>query len=101
MVDTPVAQIHRLRDELGQAVARGKWKTSRNRARSITKLLALAMDPSTCGGGTPHIDGVFSVGTQSFTLAPERTKVAIDEMNEAIKTCREKLHKKKKKRKKR
>jgi hypothetical protein len=94
--EIPVVQIHKLRDEMTLAIASQKWKTTRNRANSISELIVLAMDPVTCRAGSPHIDGVCAVGTQEFAAAPEKTKAALQKMNELIRSNR-KVGKKKKK----
>ena len=96
----PIIRLHQLRDELRFALDAKKWKTVRNRARSITALASLAMDPSTCGTGTPHVDGVYSVGTQEFAGAPDKTKQALTEMNALLGKYKEKMRKKKRKKRK-
>ena len=95
--EIPVVQIHKLRDEMTLAIASRKWKTTRNRANSIYELVLLAMDPVTCRAGHPHIDGVFTVGTQEFAAAPEKTKAALQKMNDLIRSNRKVGKKKKKK----
>jgi len=96
-------KIHKLRDELGAALQKEKWKTTRNRARKISKLIPLAMSPDTCGTGErrnlPHLDGVCTVGYQHFISAPSETKEALENMNKAIREAQSKLGKKKKKKK--
>lgn len=97
----PISRLHILRDELRLALDGSKWKTVRNRARCITAIIPYAMNPSTCMTGTPHLDGVYSIGTQNFYDAPDKTKEALNDMNSLIGKCRDKLRTKKKKKKKR
>jgi hypothetical protein len=39
----PIAEIYRLREELALAIERQKWKTAKNRANAIIKLLPCAI----------------------------------------------------------
>ena len=96
----PICRLHELRDELRFALDASKWKTVRNRARSITALVPFAMDPSTCWTGSPHLDGIYSVGTQVFARAPDKTKQALTEMNALLGKYKEKMRKKKRKKRK-
>ncbi len=99
----PVVEIHRLRIELWDAIAAEKWKTANNRAKGIAKLVPLAMDPVTCriGNGEPHLDGVYTIGTDHFMEAPREVQAQIIEMNRLIQLGRSgKWPKKSKKRKK-
>ena len=82
----PVCEIWRLRFELHDAIVAEKWKTAKNRAKAITKLVHLAMDPATCriGNGEPHLDGIYTVGTQHTVFAPADVRDVITEMNQLI-----------------
>ena len=82
----PIVEIHRLRTELWNAIAAKKWKTANNRAKGITKLVPLAMDPVTCriGNGEPHLDGVYTIGTDHVMNAPQEVQERIIEMNRLI-----------------
>lgn len=82
----PITEIHRLRVELWDAVAAEKWKTAKNRAKGITKLVYVAMDPVTCriGNGEPHLSGVFTIGTYHIMSAPQEVQTVIIEMNRLI-----------------
>ena len=82
----PIVEIHRLRTELWIVVAAKKWKTAKNRSRGIAKLVPLAMDPATCriGNGEPHLDGVFTIGTDYIMDAPQEVRDQIMEMNRLI-----------------
>lgn len=96
----PIVRLHQLRDELYISLEKQKWKTTRNRALSITALVHLAMDPTTCGTGVPHIDGIYAVGTQSFGRAPKKTRAALNEMNELLRMHKANIRKTKRKKRK-
>lgn len=101
MDSIPIVEIHRLRDELGIAVEREKWKTAKNRAKAILKLLPLAIskDSKISQAGALHLDGVCNIGWQRIMHAPKQTRDVIKKMNNAIHEAKIKLPKKKKKKK--
>lgn len=92
-------EMHRLHDELAAALEACKWKTAKNRAKGIIRLLPIALDPATSKAGTPHLDGVYNIGFQKIFGAPEETVAVVRKMNDLIHVAKLKLGKKKKKKK--
>jgi hypothetical protein len=92
-------EMHRLHDELADAIENDKWKMAKNRARGILKLLPVALDPATSRTGTPHLDGVYNIGSQHIVDAPDDARVVIQKMSDTIALAKSKLRRKKKKRK--
>lgn len=97
----PIVEIYRLRNELADAVDREKWKTAKNRAKAILKILPLAVhkDPRISKVGSIHLDGVYNIGWQLLGNAPKETKEIIERMNNEIRKAKLKIPKKKKKKK--
>jgi hypothetical protein len=98
----PIAEIYRLREELALAIERQKWKTAKNRANAIIKLLPCAIhkDSKVSRVSAPHLDGIYNIGWQRFIHAPKSTRSAIEKMNDAIHESKKALPKMKKNKKK-
>ena len=94
-------EIYRLRNELAAAIENRKWKTAKNRAKGILKLLPVALARKTSRtGADPHLEGVHSIGWQLLANAPEESRAVIIEMNGLIQSAKRKLGKTKNKKKK-
>lgn len=76
--------MHKLRDELGEAVEKGKWKTSRNRAKSLIQMIPKVIDQTRIKFGKPHFDGLYMVGTDHIRGAPERAREVILQFNREL-----------------
>lgn len=91
MSDLPIAQIYNLRDQLSRELDAGNWDEASEIAKRITKLIPKAIDPKNCGGGMPHLDGVFTVGTMRFEGGPKHAARSIRQMNRIINTAKRTL----------
>ena len=80
----PITVMHKLRDELGIAVEKKKWKTSRNRAKSLIKMIPKVIGQTRIKFGKPHFNGLYMVGTDHIRGAPEKTKEAILQFNSEL-----------------
>lgn len=89
----PIALMYKLREELGTAVAKGKWKTARNRARSLIDLIAEVLAQNRIDFGKPHFSGVYRVGTTHIIGAPEKSREAILQFNQELTAAKKRVEK--------
>ena len=89
--DIPVRMIHNLQHELRIAVASKQWDACPQLVDDILVQLKLAMDIKTAQTGLVHLDGVYRVGTMSYSSAPDRAKRSLNKMNRIIRTAERSL----------
>jgi len=83
--------MHKLRDELGVAVEKGKWKTSRNRAKSLIEMIPKVIGQTRITFGKPHFDGLYMVGTDHLRDAPEKARKAILQFNRELSEAKKRV----------
>jgi len=84
----PINKARRLRNELGQAISDEQWKKSHNLAKDLIRQIDICLTDQ-----TPHIDGLFRIGTMWYSTAPSKAKDMIDRFNQKLKAERRKLAK--------
>ena len=91
-VEIPVSVIWKLQRKLNKAIDARLWDEVAGLANAVSAQLKLAINPATSHtGGTPHLDGVYSVGTMHYDRAPKTAKAALHKMNRIIKTAKRTL----------
>jgi len=88
----PLVQAFRARDELSRALSRKKWKRARSRAVRVRKIIQYMRE-----NRYPHYDGLFCVGEQQISKAPEDAREAVLRMNDVIREIPKSKSKKTKK----
>jgi hypothetical protein len=84
----PINKARRLRNELGQAIHEEKWKRSHNLAKDLIRQVDICLTHD-----TPHIDGLFRIGTMWYSGAPDKAKDMINRFNQKLKAERRRLAK--------
>ena len=84
----PINKAWRLRRELGVSVSEEKWKRSHNIAKELIKQIDVVLSHH-----TPHLDGLFEIGTMWYQGAPDKAKHMINSYNAKLKASRKKLPK--------
>lgn len=81
---------------LKKSVANEKWDESRRLSKLIVEDIKLAVSFDRCKTGTPHLEGLYRIGTMTYMYAPAKVKRSLDRMNLIIKSAKENLPKNKK-----
>jgi len=76
----PIRKARRLKQDLDEAIAASKWKKAHNLALALTKQIDICIAHS-----KPQLDGLFSIGTMWYQMAPEKTRLMIDKFNHKLK----------------
>jgi hypothetical protein len=84
----PICKALRLRNELGQSVHEKKWKRSHNLAKELIDQIDICLIYS-----KPHLDGLFSIGTMWYQMAPKKAIDMIDRFNQKLKASHRRLAK--------
>ena len=78
-------------------VADREWDEARDVSKSIVEDIKLAIDFDHCKTGTPHLEGLYSIGTMTYMYAPRKVKRSLDKMNLIIKSAKENIPAKRRK----
>lgn len=89
----PIVFMYKLREELGTAIAKGKWKTARNRANSLLELIPQVLTHNRIDFGKPHFSGLYTVGTTHISGAPEKSREAILQFNQELTAAQRRVEK--------
>jgi hypothetical protein len=89
--ELPIRQLWKYREQLSDAVDACEWGEAERFAKMIVRGIRLALDPATCGTGKPTLDGLYSIGTQRYSRAPDKTKRALNHMNRILKTAKKSI----------
>ena len=89
----PIVFMYKLREELGTAIAREKWKTARNRAKSLLELIPQVLEQNRIDFGKPHFSGLYTVGTIHISGAPEKSREAILQFNQELTAANKRVEK--------
>ena len=92
--ELPIRRLWKYREQLNKAVDGGEWEEATRLSKLIVSDIRFALDPATCGTGKPTLDGLYSIGTQRYVRAPDKTKRAINHMNRILKTAKKNIPRK-------
>jgi len=92
----PIVQVHDLRGRLTKALDAERWDEAEQISKAIYRLIPKCLSPHTCGTGTPHLDGVYSVGEMRLANSPASVKKSILHMNRILSSYKKSGKKKKK-----
>jgi hypothetical protein len=85
--------MYKLREELGTAVEKEKWKTARNRAKSLIELIPQVLTQNRIDFGKPHFSGLYRVGTTYLRDAPEKSRESILQYNQELTAAKKRVEK--------
>ena len=92
--ETPISQLWTLRNLLDEAADDSRWDDAAGISEQILVVLRKAMDPSKCQVGTRHLDGIYTLGTTDYEMAPPKAKRKLNKMNRILRTAKNNLPKK-------
>ena len=91
MDDIPVFKIYEAQDALNNSIEKKLWDECERQAKEITKWIPMAIGKTTCRVGSPHLDGVYAVGTMRYEVSTDTARKAINNMNRILRTARRTL----------
>ncbi len=92
--EIPISKLWTLRNLLAEAVDDSQWEEVISIVKQLLVVLRDALDPGKCKTGTPHLDGLYMLGTMDYERAPAKARRALNKMNRIIKTAKMNLPKK-------
>lgn len=92
--EVPICHLWNLRNLLDDALDNSRWGEVESISGQIVVGIKEALDPSRCQVGTPHLDGLYMIGTVRYDRAPPKSKRALNKMNRILRTAKKNMPRK-------